>query len=75
MPPPSPQVLQAALDNLVRRGTFPAQKLSLSHVESWVAALSLPADQLAGWGKDRRGYALKHLTSLIMTLGAHTSIL
>jgi len=63
------KVLQAALDNLVRRGMLPAQKLSLARAEAWVSALSLPPDQLAGWAKENRGYAIKPLTAIVMSLG------
>ena len=36
------QVLQAALDNLLRRNLLPAAHLSLSYVEDYVAALAVP---------------------------------
>jgi len=65
------KVLQAALDNLTRRGALPAQKLSLSFAESWVSALSLPVDQLAEWAKGQRGYGVKPLAAMVMSVGAH----
>lgn len=40
------QVLQAAFDNLLRRGMLPAgANISLAHTEAYVTALSLPPEQ------------------------------
>lgn len=39
------KVLQAALDNLLRRGSLPASRLSLARAEAYVGALQLPAEQ------------------------------
>jgi len=69
------KVLQAALDNLTRRGALPAQKLSLGYAEAWARALSLPAEQLGAWAQEQRGYSMKHLTALIMTLGVSAAVL
>ena len=40
------KVLQAALDNLLRRGSLPPSKLSLARAEAYVAALQLPPEQV-----------------------------
>eukprot|EP00900_Chrysochromulina_parva_P005119 jgi/Chrpa1/14608/Chrysochromulina_OHIO_Genome00023056-RA len=68
------KVLQAALDNLVRRGALPAQRLSLRHTEEWIGALMLPVNELPAWAKDKRGYSTKALTALAMTLGAGAAL-
>ena len=68
------QVLQAALDNLVRRGALPAQRLSLRHTEEWIGALMLPVNELPAWAKDTRGYSTQALTALAMTLGAGAAL-
>jgi len=63
------KVLQAALDNLLRRSMLPQSKLSLSHAEHYVLALALPPDQLVGWARTHKGYSIKHLSALVMTVG------
>jgi len=63
------KVFQAALDNLVRRGSLPANDLSLSHAENWVAALTLTSSQLTAWAYQAKGYSIKQLTSIVMTVG------
>ena len=71
------KVLQAAIDNLLRRGLLPAEcELSLRHAEAYVHALTLSADQLPGWARDHHtGYSVRHLTSLVMSVGASSGSL
>lgn len=40
------KVLQAALDNLLRRNLLPSSTLSLSYAQTYVAALCLPPEQV-----------------------------
>ena len=69
------KVLQAALDNLLRRNVLPPSRLSLSHAEAYVAALALPAEQLVSWAHAHRGYSIKHLSAVVMSVGAGASTL
>ena len=63
------KVLQAALENLQRRGSLPPSKLSLVHAETYVGALQLPAEQVLEWAMANRGFSIRHLTALIMSVG------
>lgn len=67
------KVLQAALENLQRRGVLPNQKLSLAYAATYVAALHLPAEQVLGWAHEHREYSMKHLSALVLTVGACSS--
>jgi len=69
------KVLQAALDNLLRRNLLPPSTLSLAHAEAYVAALSLPPDQLLVWAQEHRGYSIKHLSAVVMHAGVAASSL
>lgn len=75
------KVLQAALDNLVRREQLPrTAKLSLSHADTYVEALSLPVEQIVGWAAklSREGnlsYSIKHLSAMVMSVGRSASVL
>ena len=64
------KVLQAALDNLQRRGALPSQKVSLAHVDAFVQALHLPSEQVLAWAQQHQDYSMKHLSALVLTLGA-----
>ena len=71
------KVLQAALDNLLRRQMLPSgARLSLGFADAYVAALSLPPEQLVPWAAERAkerggtlGYSMRHLSSVVMGVG------
>ena len=48
------KVLQAALDNLLRRNMLPPSRLSLAYAEAYVVALALAPEQLLGWAREHR---------------------
>ena len=68
------KVLQAALTNLIARGTLPAKQLSLAYAEGWVSALSLPEKELLVWARQTaHPYTMKQLTPIVMGVGAVAS--
>jgi hypothetical protein len=70
------KVLQAALDNLLRRQLLPTgAALSLKHAETYVTALAMPPEQLVAWAgglqQERRlTYSIKHLSAIVVGIGA-----
>ena len=70
------KVLQAALDNLLRRNLLPPAKLSLVHADKYVAALSMSPEALLAWAKENAvnsTYSMRHLTAIVMAVGVAAS--
>ena len=69
-------MLQAALDNLLRRGLLPACRPSLALADRYVAALSLPPEQLLSWAREHRGgYTMRHLSAIVLAGGVGATTL